>query len=179
MLDKNMKFIIPLFVCISLFCSCSRDTRSKTELIDAIVEAQGLDKLARDTKAKSIAESKETAQVSYEQMKKSMPNAPKEFLDKFQAASDQYTISIYESWTVEESMRVWKDAYAVDLSEAELRKILEGLESESAKKELAAAKRATKAWQEFISERSRTASEKALLEYTTNIQRINESTPHP
>jgi hypothetical protein len=167
-----MKALTAIAVLLVLAFGCApRESKPKSQLLDEIVEAQGLRKLAEETKAAAAAEAKEAGRMSYEEMKQRMPSVQKETLEKIRLASEKYTDTVMAAWSVEDSMAVWKEKYGADFSENELQQILADLKSPLAQKELAASKRAVAAWRGFITERQKAAAETAMKEQGQAIQR--------
>jgi hypothetical protein len=175
---KTMKVFTALavFLVLGSFGCAPRESKPRSQLLDEIIEAQGLRQLAEQTKAAAAAEAKEAGRMSYEQMKQRMPSVQKEILEKIRLASDKYTQTVMAAWSVEDSMAVWKEKYGAEFSEDELRQILAQLKSPLGQKELAASKQAVAAWRFFITERQKAAAEAAMKEQGQAIQRAISET---
>src|ERR1041384_1652834 len=115
-----MRVFTALVVFLMLGSLSCTPPKSKSELIDEIIEAQGLRQYSEQMKAASAANAKETARMSYEQIKQRFPTLPKETLEKIRLATDKYAETVMAAWPVEDSMAVFKEKYAAEFSEAEL-----------------------------------------------------------
>src|SRR6267142_4319557 len=162
---------IAVLLIFGFFGCAPCESKSKSQLLDEIIQAQGLRQYSEQMKAASTANAKETARMSYEQIKQRYPTLQKETLEKIRLATDKYTETVMAAWPVEDSMAVWKEKYGAEFSESELKQILAQLKSPLGQKELAASKRAVEAWRAFITDRQKAAAEAAMKEQGEAIQR--------
>src|SRR5205807_9439161 len=109
-----------VFLVLGSFGCAPRE--SKSQLVDKIIETQGLRQLAEQTKAATAAEAKEAGRMSYGQLKERVPGLQKETLEKIRLASEKYTETVMAAWSVEDSMAVWKENYGAEFSEKELKR---------------------------------------------------------
>ena len=172
-----MKIEIYLAIFVLSGFSALASTETRSDILDRIIEAQGLKKLAESTRESFYKESKEAARLKNEQMKKTMPDVPEHVHAKLQEAGNQYTTTIAEAWNIDESMEVWKQAYGEKFTDAELLQILDYIKSPLGQKELAASQRAVHAWRNFIFERQKIAAEKAIRVQSEAVQKIFAENP--
>jgi len=165
-----MKYIILAILIVT--SAYAAELKTKSELLDAIVKAQGLLELAEKIKTSNLEEAKEAMTRSYDELAARMPDIPKQVLDQIQTAGEKSLRAMDAAWSPKESLVVWKEAYAVDFTEDDLKQILAYIESPLGQKELAASKRAVNTWRSFILQKNKESGEIAMKEYGDAVARI-------
>jgi hypothetical protein len=169
-----MKIIqLMLFVCLSTVCVCAAEQPvSKDDLSRELVKIYGIEETV--SKAKLLAESqaRNGAQKMFAQFKSSMPSVGDAVWTKMNAAAERMIAKVEESWTPAEALKVWQDAYCSDMSVEELQQIIAASETPLGRKQIAAMKRASVAFQEFYVKRIKDVVDEAMKQYVTDLQQI-------
>ena len=111
--DKFMKVLTALTLLLVIGSLGCNPQKTKSQLLDEIIEAQGLRQYSEQMKAASTANAKETARMSYEQIKQRYPTLQKETLEKIRLATDKYTETVMAAWSVQDSNMFGKLFFAM------------------------------------------------------------------
>jgi hypothetical protein len=167
-----MKYIT---ICLILALSAVHalaEPPSKAVLMRELTQVYGMDQMISEAKKAAGEQARTAVDQMFTQVKNGMPGMGAEVLQKMQAAAQKLMASVEKSWTTEEAMQIWQAEFSSDMSVEELSKILEASKTPLGQKQIAASKRANKAFQQYLIQRSKGTIEKALNDYVADIQAI-------
>ena len=167
-----MKFITVWIISAACALSAFAQPTSKASLMSELVQLYGLDEVVADAKKAAGAQVRDAIDQMFGQVRASVPSLSPEMIRKMQVAADKMMSTVERSWTAEEALQVWQDEFAAELSVDDLAAIVAACKTPAGQKQIAAAKRASGAFQKYILEQGKGAVEAAMREYISDVQKI-------
>ena len=163
---KTMKKIIFVISILLLLSSPLGAQETKhSQLAIQFADVMGLDKMLQNSKLQAEHSAQQQFSQIMDQLKKSSPNMPDQYLKDLQEAGAEFVSKISLAWDSAEAARVYTSTLAENLPEDELRKSIEHYQTPQGQNELKAINEAAAKLNAYILSSSQEACQAATNEF--------------
>jgi hypothetical protein len=168
----SMKYLALLTIALAGVLHCAGQTSPKDTIMRELIQLYEIDQMMTEAKKAAGDQASGVAQQMFDRFKSGLPGLSDDVWKKITEAADKMIARVNDSWSVDDALSVWQAEFSADLSIEELHQILDASRTPLGRKQIAASKRAVKAFQTYMLSKNKTLVEAAMKEYVKELQQI-------
>ena len=173
---RTLLLTLAILACAS--CASTPPTpQMRQAYLKELTEAYDIEGIISRTQTESLAEAQHTLESAKIQFAEVFARLTPAQRDKLEAAVDHYVTAARGQWDVNEAAAVWTQAYAANLSDEDLKKIVEFTRTPAGQAEIAANRDAGNQLRTYLAQKRRAAMDKALQQYLADLKALAGPAP--
>jgi hypothetical protein len=174
-----LRILLSVAILAAASCASAPPTpQMRQAYLRELADAYDIEGTIGREQTESLAEAQHALASAKIQFADVMSRLPPERRDKLDAAADRFVTAARGQWDVNQAAAVWTQAYAANLSDEDLQKIVEFSRTPAGQAQIAAERDAGNQLRAYLAQQRHATMDRALQQYMTELKAIADPAPH-